>query len=150
MTLTGILRRGVTSIDSSCDSLSILFFYKFRILISLRYLYDCENVRITCESVISTLVQYLVLRIPLLLGFILGRGKRKLAKQGRVRTGRVRTGKRKLAKQGRVRTGRVRTVPSLKTGERKEGRYAPGLEKESIRTMHQCEGTWFLGKGSPN
>ncbi len=71
-----MLHSEVTSIDSSCDSLSILFFYKFQILISLRYLYAGENVRITWESVISTLVQYLVLRIPLLLGFILGRGKK--------------------------------------------------------------------------
>jgi hypothetical protein len=130
MTLTGILPSGVTSIDSSCDSLSILFFYKFRILISLRSLYDGENVRITCESVISKLVQYLVLRIPLFRGFILGRRK-----------------KEKLAKQGRVHTD---TVPPLKTGERREGRYAHGVEKESSRTMHQCEGTWFIGKSSPN
>ncbi len=94
----------------------------------MRYLYDGENVRITCESVISKLVQYLVLRIPLLRGFILGREK-----------------KRKLAKQGRV-----HTVPPGKTGERREGRYTHGVEKESSRTMHQCEGTWFIGKSSPN
>jgi hypothetical protein len=59
MTLTGILHSRVTSIDPSYESLLILFFYEFQILISLRYLYDGENVQISCKSVISKLIRYL-------------------------------------------------------------------------------------------
>ncbi len=99
MTLTGILHSGVTSIDPSCESLLILFFYEFQKFISLRYLYDGENVQITCESVISKLIRYLAYS---LVTEIYIKEKKRLVKQER-----------------------VQTVPPEKTG-REKGRYATG------------------------
>ena len=43
--------------------------------------------------------------------------------------------------------------PSLKNGGRKKVDMHTGCSdkiKESIRTMHQCEGSGFFGKGSPS
>ncbi len=122
MTLTGILHSGVTSIDSSCESLSILFFYEFRNLISLRYLYDGENVQITCESVISKLVRYLAYSVT--------------------------TGtsiKRELLKTRTCSHG-----PSLKNGVRKKEDMHTGCRNNRLGRCTSVKGVWFFGKSSPN
>jgi ribosomal protein S6E (S10) len=65
------------------------------------------------------------LRIPLLRGFYIRR-KEELLKQDR-----------------------VQTVPPVKRGERKKI-CVRGEKENASRTMHQCEGSGFFGKGSPS
>jgi hypothetical protein len=53
-----------------------------------------------------------------------------------------------LRKEILVSQERVQTVPPVKTGREKRDMRSCGKKKMN-RTMHQCEGYWFLRKGQP-
>ncbi len=55
-----------------------------------------------------------------------------------------------IFKEGKnlLKQDRVQTVPPVKQGEKEDIRL--GGKRKLIRTMHQCEGSGYFGKGSPS